>query len=131
MHICVTLRHPRRKFNGSLFTFKCICFNFPQYLKQYLNLFCSQNSLRHTDHSFFFTQRIRKEIGSHTFKFKAPSDWNELSQSLSSITSFQIFKSSLFTLCQTSGSYFWFFFFCWTQSVWTYLPVACARVPNI
>jgi len=97
----------RRKFHWSLFTFKCIYFNFPHYLKKYLIPFCSQYSLRHTDHLVFYTPRIRKEIGRSTFKFKAPSDWNKLPQSLRSITSFHIFKSSLFTHCQTSCSCFW------------------------
>lgn len=94
----------RRKFHGLLFTFKCIHFNFPPYLKQFLIPFNSQYNLRHTDHLFFSTPRIRKEIGRRAFQYKAPSDWNNLPHSLRSINSFHIFKSSLLIYCQTSCS---------------------------
>ena len=67
-------------------TFKCIYFNFPSYLKQLLIPFTSQYSLRHMDHLFLVTPRISKYIGHNPFKYKAPSDWNNLPSSLRSIT---------------------------------------------
>ena len=94
----------RRQLHWSLFIFKCINFNYPPYLKHYLIPFSSQYRLRHTDYLFFLTPRISKEIGRRAFKFKAPSDWNNLPCSLRSITSFHIFKSSLLTHLQTSCS---------------------------
>ena len=96
----------RRQFHWSILTFKCIHLNFPSYLKQLLIPLTSQYSLRHMDHLFLVKPRIRKEIGRRAFKFKAPSDWNNLASSLRSITSFHIFKSSLVLHYKTSCSCF-------------------------
>ena len=107
----------RRQLHWSLFIFKCIHFNYPPYLKHYLIPFSSQYRLRHTDHLFFLTPRISKEIGRRAFKFKAPSDWNNLPCSLRSITSFHIFKSSLLTHLQTSCSCYW------SLSLWFFIII--------
>ena len=96
----------RRQFHWSILTFKCIYFNFPPYLKQLLISFTSQYSRRHMDHLFLVTPRISKGISRRAFKFKAPSDWNNLPSSLRSITSFHIFKSSLVLHYKTSCSCF-------------------------
>ena len=96
----------RRHIHWLLFIFKCNYFNFPPYLKQYLIPFSSQYNLRHTGQLFFFTPRINKESGRRAFKYKAPADWNNLPGSIRSISSFHLFKSSLFTYFQTPCSCF-------------------------
>lgn len=87
----------RRKFLWFQFIFKCNYFSFPSYLKQYLTPLTSQYSLRHTSNLFFQTPRISKEMGRRAFKYKAPADWNNLPVLLRTVTSFPLFKSSLFT----------------------------------
>jgi len=96
----------RRQFHWSLLIFKCIHFNFPSYLKYYLIPFNTQYNLRHTVQLFFHIPRTHKGVGRRAFKFKAPSDWNNLPCSLRSISSFYVFKSSLFTYLQTTCSCF-------------------------
>ncbi|XDV21785.1 hypothetical protein PO909_026805, partial [Leuciscus waleckii] len=98
----------RRQLHWLTLIFKCIHFNFPSYLKDLLIPFRGSffYSLRHMDQLFLVTPRISKEIGRRAFKFKAPSDWNNLPSSLRSITSLHIFKSSLITHFQTSCSCF-------------------------
>ena len=107
-HVWVWLApNSRRQFHWSILTFKCIHLNFPSYLKQLIIPFTTQYSLRHMDHLFLVTPRISKGISRRAFKFKAPSDWNNLPSSLRSITSFHIFKSSLVLHYKTSCSCFW------------------------
>ena len=84
----------RRHYHWLQFIFKCIFFNYPLYLKQFLDPYTSPYNLRHTDHPFFKVPII---CGRRAFKFKAPTDWNGLPSSLRSITSFNIFKESIFT----------------------------------
>lgn len=83
---------PKVQFQWSLFIFKCIYFSFPPYLKHFLIPF-------------------RIEIGCRAFRFKAPSDCNNLPCSLRSITSFHVFKLSLPIHLQTFCSCFWFLLF--------------------
>lgn len=89
------------------FIFKCIYYNYPPYLKQYLIPYSSQHYLRHTDSCFFFVPRIQKEIGWFSSQFKAPSDWNTLPNFLKSITSLHLFKKSLFIHLQKPCLCFW------------------------
>ena len=97
----------RRMLHWIQFIFKCNYFSFPPYLKQFLIPLTSQYSLRHTSNLFFLTPRITKEIGRRAFKYKAPSDWNKLPDSLRCITSFPMFKSYLFNYLQNPCSCFW------------------------
>uniref|UniRef100_A0A671Z0G9 Reverse transcriptase domain-containing protein n=1 Tax=Sparus aurata TaxID=8175 RepID=A0A671Z0G9_SPAAU len=96
----------RRQFHWLQFIFKCIYYKYPPYLKQYLTPYRSQHYLRHTDSCFFFVLRIQKEIGRFSFQFKAPSDWNTLPNFLKSITSFHLFRKSLFIHLQKPCSCF-------------------------
>ncbi len=64
-------------------------------MEQYLTSFRSYQSLRHTDHLFFFIPRSSEEIGCCAFKYKAPSNWNSLPCSLRSFTSSHLFETSL------------------------------------
>ena len=97
----------RRQHHWLQFIFKCIFFNYPLYLKQYLEPFTSPYNLRHTDHPYFkVPTKTSLECGRRAFKFKAPSDWNGLPSSLRSITSFNIFKESTFTFLKTPCSCF-------------------------
>ena len=87
----------RRHFNWLQFISKCIFLNHHSYIKQLLIPYRSSHSLRHSDHPYFFVPRILKETGQHASKFKAPSDWNNLPGTLRSITSFHLFKTTVFT----------------------------------
>lgn len=94
----------RRNFHWLLFIYKCIHFDYPPYLKQYLTAYSSQYNLRHTDSIFFSVPRIHKELGRYAFQYKAPSDWNKRPISLRTISSFHLFKKSLFSHLQTHCS---------------------------
>ena len=96
----------RRHFHLLLFIFKCIFYNYPPYLKQFMNRYTTPYNLRHTDHPFFTVPNTALECGQRAFKFKAPSDWNILPSSLRSITSLNTFKQSLLTHLHTPCSCF-------------------------
>lgn len=91
----------RRQLHWFQFIYKCIFFNYPLYLKQYLIPYRSTYGLRHHDHLFFSVPNISKEIGRRAFKFKAPFDWNSLPCSLRSISSFPLFKTALLAYLQS------------------------------
>ena len=76
--------------------FRCIHFNCPPYLKQYLIPFTAPYPLRHTQQPFFFVPKTNKEFSSRAFKFKAPSDWNILPNNIRIINSFCNFNIFIF-----------------------------------
>ncbi len=96
----------RRRVHWLLFIFNCIHSHCPSYLSQLLVPFSSSYSLRHLQHPFFFVPRISKVIGSRSFQYKAPYDWNNLPLHLRSITSFHCFRFSLFSHMKTTCSCF-------------------------
>ena len=87
----------RRQYHWYQVIFKCVYYDYPSYLKEYLIPYRPSYRLRHTEHPFFTVPHISKESGRRTFKFKAPSDWNSLPGPLRSITSLHSFKTSLLT----------------------------------
>lgn len=101
---CLPLNR-RRHYHWLLFIFKCIHFNCPSYLKEYLIPFTSPYPLRHTQQLFFFVPKTNKEFGRRAFKFKAPSDWNSLFNNIRTINSFSFFKNSIFCLLKTCNCF--------------------------
>ncbi len=69
-----------------------VYYDCPWYLKPYLIPYRSSYSLRHLQFPFFFVPRIFSEAGRRSFQYKAPSDWNNLPQSLRSVTSLYCFR---------------------------------------
>ena len=68
----------RRKFHWLQFIFKCIYFNYPQYLKVYFVPRDSPYPLRRHQNLCFNVPKINREMGHKSFAFKAPSDRNSL-----------------------------------------------------
>ena len=86
----------RRQQHWFQFIFKCIHFNYPQYLKQYMDPFTSSHQLRHCSQIYFkVPTKVTTSVGKKSFSFKAPSDWNNLPAYIRSISSFHLFKTSL------------------------------------
>ncbi len=85
----------RRQYHWFQFLFKCIYFNCPSYLKQFLVPSSSTYSLRHMQYPHFLVHRFFTEVGQRSFQYKAPSDWNNLPSSLRSIASFRLFRTNL------------------------------------
>ena len=86
----------RRHQHWLQFLFKCIHFNYPQYLKQYMVPYTSQHQLRHAAQIYFkVPPRVTSSVGKKSFMLKAPSDWNNLPLHIRSITSFRLFKTAL------------------------------------
>ncbi len=96
----------RKQFHWLQFVFKCVYFDGPPYLKQFLIPYNSSYSLRHMQHPFFFVPRISREVGHRSFQHKAPPDWNNLPLFLRSVTSFRCFRTSLYSLLKTTCSCF-------------------------
>ena len=87
----------RRKYHWLQLIFKCIYFQYPYYLTQYLVPYSSQYSLRHNEHIFFTVPRVNREVGKYAFCVRAPCDWNCLPASIRSLTSFPRFRIALLT----------------------------------
>ena len=85
----------RRQLHWYHFIFKCIHFNYPLYLKHLFVPVSSHYNLRHASQIFFSTPTVSKSVGKKAFKFKAPSDWNNLPGNIRSISSFPVFKNTL------------------------------------
>ena len=77
------------------FIFKCIFLTCPPYLKQYFIPYSSSYSLRQTQYPSFIIPRTSRVKGRRAFQFKAPLDWNNLPNSLRSI-SIQFNSNSLY-----------------------------------
>ena len=93
----------RRQQHWLQFIFKCIHFNYPQYLKQYLVPYTSQHQLRHCTQIYFkVPTRVSNLVGKKAFMFKAPTDWNNLPIHIRSITSFRLFKTALSSNLETN-----------------------------
>ena len=97
----------RRQQHWLQFIFKCIHFNYPQYLKQYLDPFTSNHHLRHSAQIYFkVPTRVSTAVGKKSFRFKAPTDWNNLPVQIRSITSFHLFKTALSSYLEITCSCF-------------------------
>ena len=69
----------RRQQHWLQFIFKCIHFNYPQYLKQYMDPFTSNHHLRHCVQIYFkVPSNVSNSAGKESFRFKAPTAWNNL-----------------------------------------------------
>lgn len=88
------------------FILKCIFLTCPPYLKQYFVPHSSSYSLRQLQYPSFTVPRTFRVIGRRAFQFKAPSDWNNLPNSLRSISSLHSFKIELFNHLKTQCSCF-------------------------
>ena len=75
--------------------FKCIHLDYPPYLKQLLIPFSSTYNLRHTVQYFYSVPSFSKAMSKKAFKFKAPSEWNNLPLHIRSLPSLYQFKNSL------------------------------------
>ena len=97
----------RRQLHWLQFIFKCIHFNYPLYLKQYLDPFTSDYNLRHSAQIYFkVPTKVSTSVGKKSFRFKAPTDWNNLPVQIRSITSFHQFKTSLSSFLENNCSCF-------------------------
>ena len=86
----------RRQQHWLQFIFKCIHFNYPQYLRQYMHRFTSDHQLRHCSQIYFdIPTHLANAAGKKSFMFKAPSDWNNLPVHIRAITTFRLFKTAL------------------------------------
>ncbi len=124
----------RRQFHRILFLFKCVYLNFPLYLQEFLVPCRSYYPLTRLQYPFFFAPRIFKEIGRRAFKYKAPSDWNNLPVSLISVTSRHRFKTSLFSYLKTPCSCFKFVytgFIDYLCYFWSINPLICVYCLSI
>ncbi len=95
----------RRRIHWLQFIFKCIHFNYPNYLRQNLILYSSPYHLRHSAY-YFFTPLVKKVFGKKAFRYKAPADWNNLPSNVRSLTSFYRFKKGLFSCFEISCNCF-------------------------
>lgn len=87
----------RRRYHWVLFIFKCVYFTYPPYLKDLLVCSTGPYNLRHSHYPYFLVPRFFKTIARRSFQYRAPNDWNNLSVSLRSTSSFNCFKSLLFS----------------------------------
>ena len=94
----------RRQQHWLQFIFKCIYFNYPQYLKQYMVHYTSRHQLRHCSQVYFQVPPVSTSVAKRSFMFKAPSDFNNIPQHIRSITSFQQFKILLSSHLDSSCS---------------------------
>lgn len=85
----------RRQYHWLQFIFKCIHFDYPLYLKQYLVPYSSPYSLRHHDHTFLYVPQTKKAIGRVAFNVKAPQDWNNLPEHVRASNSIQMFRNAI------------------------------------
>lgn len=85
----------RRHYHWLLYIFKCIYFNYPLYLKQYLVPYCTPYSLRNADHAYFMVPHANNDYGKSAFCIKAPQDWNNLPLHIRSLTSYPVFQNAL------------------------------------
>ncbi len=85
----------RRHMHWLQLIFKCIYFNYPPYLQQFLIPYTSTYHIRHSAHLYFSVPNVNKSFGRRSFMFKAPADWNNLPTNIRSISSFVIFKRAL------------------------------------
>lgn len=85
----------RRQMHWLQQIYKCIHFNYPSYLQQYLIPYTSSYHIRHLSQPFFSVPNIIKSFGRRAFMYKAPADWNNLPASIRSSSSFHIFKHAL------------------------------------
>lgn len=92
----------RRQYHWLQFIFKSIYLNFPSYLKQHLVLYNSQHNLRHDEQMFFTVPRVKRDVGKHAFRVRAPNDWNNLPVFIRSITSLTSFRRALLTHLQNT-----------------------------
>lgn len=90
----------RRQYHWLQFIFKCVHYNYPNYLKQYLVPYHSQYSLRHSEQIYFVVPRVQREIGRYAFCVRAPHDWNSLPACIRSCTSLSSFKNTLLVQLQ-------------------------------
>lgn len=95
----------RRHIHWLQFIFKCIHFNYPNYLRQNLILYSSPYHLRHSAY-YVFTPLVRKVFGKKAFRYKAPADWNNLPSKVCSLTYFYRFKKGLFSCFEISCNCF-------------------------
>lgn len=87
------------------FTLKCMNFNYPSYLKQYLVHFTSNDQVRHSAQLYFAIPHANKIIGKRACKFKSPSEWNDLPHHIRSISSSNVFKHSFSIYFKTVCTY--------------------------
>lgn len=85
----------RRQIHWLQLIFKCIHFNYPSYLQQYLVPITSNYQLRHSAQLYFSVPRAKKSVGKRAFMFKAPLDWNNLPSDIRSIASFGMYRHTL------------------------------------
>ena len=70
--------HIRRQIHWLQFIFKCIYFNYPQYLKQYLIQLTPNYQNRHATKLYFSVPRTSHQTGRKAVMFKALDYWNHL-----------------------------------------------------
>lgn len=87
----------RRQYHWLQFIFKCIHFNYPDYLKKYLIPYSTPYRLRHNDQMYLTVPRTKLEIGKLAFHVKAPQDWNSLPDDIRSINSIWVFRNAVFS----------------------------------
>lgn len=102
MHHCTmydALKWPslniRRQIHWLQRIFKCIHFNYPSYLQQYLVPVISNYQLRHSAQLYFSVPQAKKSVGKRAFMIKAPLDWNNLPSDIRYIASFGMFRHTL------------------------------------
>lgn len=85
----------RRHMHWLQLIYKCIYFNYPSYLQQYLIPYTTSYHIRHSSQPFFSVPNVIKSFGRRAFMFKAPADWNNLPANIRSSSSLGIFKHAL------------------------------------
>ena len=93
--------HIRRQTHWLQFIFKCIYFNYPPYLKQFLVQRTSNYQIRHLTQPYFTVPRRLNSTGRKAFMFKAPNDWNHLPLSIRSSSHLNCLKQSLLSYLET------------------------------
>ncbi|MEE6472912.1 hypothetical protein FKM82_009775 [Ascaphus truei] len=84
----------RRKVHLSCLAFKFFMGKLPSYLNKLLTpTTCSTYHLRSDSKSLFMVPRLNKVSGRSSFSFRAPQNWNNLPETLTSTTSLSSFKS--------------------------------------
>ena len=95
----------RIKFKVNVLVFKSRINCLPDYLLRDLTVYSSVRPIRSGLQNTYVVPRVKNEIAKHSFLYAGPKQWNDLPDSIRSISSLPVFKKQLktFLFCNNSG----------------------------
>jgi hypothetical protein len=95
----------RIKFKVNVLVFKSRINCLPDYLSKDLTLYSSVRPIRSGLQNTYVVPRVKNEIAKHSFSYAGPKQWNDLPDSIRSISSLPVFKKQLktFLFCNNLG----------------------------